>query len=245
MAQPAIPLPASTVVLARPDRQGAVEVLMNRRPEQMQTYAGVYVFPGGCVEPADYSAEMIALTQGLAPAAAKAVLNSDLEPELCLGHWIAAVRELFEEAGVHFFMGAGAAETFAPPGRLERLLAQRSALQSGELTLARLLDSELLRCDVSGLKYIFHRVTPEHYKIRFDTRFFLAALPAQQSPLYASEEVTESLWISPRAALERTSAGGFPLMPPTIAVLRILAGQGSWQALTSTFALNGSAQKSV
>jgi 8-oxo-dGTP pyrophosphatase MutT (NUDIX family) len=235
MVQPPIPLPASTVVLVRPDQQGGFEVFMNRRPEKMQTYAGVYVFPGGCLEATDYSPEMIALTQGLAPADARAALKSDLEPEVCLGHWVAAVRELFEEAGVHFFVGAQGAESSQPASVLERLLPKRSALQTGELTLAGLLNSERLRCELSGLSYFFHRITPEHHKIRFDTRFFLAPLPAQQTPLEFSEEVAESLWISPRSALDRSTSGSFPMMPPTLAVLRTLAEQGSWQALRMTF----------
>jgi 8-oxo-dGTP pyrophosphatase MutT (NUDIX family) len=245
MAQPAFPLRASTVVLLRPDAQDGFEVFMNRRPEKMQSYAGVYVFPGGCVETSDYSPEMIRLTQGLAPAEAKAALKSNLEPEVCLGYWVAAVRELFEEAGIHFFVAADKPGIANGPSRLERLLAKRGALQTGELTLARLLDSELLRVDVSRLAYFSHRITPEHYKIRFDTRFFLAALPAQQSPLHSSEEVAESLWIRPQAALERTLSGGFPLMPPTIAVLRTLAEHGSWQTLSAAFALEASSTPAI
>ena len=50
MPEPAIPLPASTVVLVRPDAERRFEIYLNRRPEQMDTYAGVYVFPGGRVE---------------------------------------------------------------------------------------------------------------------------------------------------------------------------------------------------
>jgi 8-oxo-dGTP pyrophosphatase MutT (NUDIX family) len=235
MAQASNPLPASTVVLVRPDEDGGFEVFMNRRPEKMQTYAGVYVFPGGCVEQVDYSSEMIALTQGLAPADARATLKSDLGPEVCLGHWVAAVRELFEEAGIHFFV-EGEGSQFSDQTSLgQRLLRKRSALQTGELTLPDLLNSELLRCDLSGLTYFSHRITPEHYKIRFDTRFFLAALPAQQMPLHSSEEVAESLWISPEDALARSAAGHFPMMPPTLAVLRMLAEQGSWLALRAVF----------
>ena len=53
---PAIPLPASTVVLVRPDAARRFEIYLNRRrPEQMDTYAGVYVFPGGRVEASDWS----------------------------------------------------------------------------------------------------------------------------------------------------------------------------------------------
>src|SRR5687768_6137370 len=127
MVRSAGPLPASTVVLVRPDEQGGFQVFMNRRPEKMQTYAGVYVFPGGCVEQSDYSPEMIALTDGLAPEQARAALKSELEPEVCLGHWVAAVRELFEEAGIHFFIDAKASEVSKPASLLERLLLKRSA----------------------------------------------------------------------------------------------------------------------
>ena len=235
MAQPAIPLPASTVVLVRPDERGGFEVFMNRRPENMQTYAGVYVFPGGCVEQADCSPEMAALTDGLAPAEARATLESNLAPEVCLGHWVAAVRELFEEAGIHFFTSVYGPRILDDEKLLQRLLPKRSALQTGRMTLPDLLNSEQLRCYLGGLTYFSHRITPEHYKIRFDTRFFLAALPAQQIPLHSSEEVAESLWIGPQAALERSPSGNFPMMPPTIAVLRRLAEQGSWQALRATF----------
>jgi 8-oxo-dGTP pyrophosphatase MutT (NUDIX family) len=210
---------------------------MNRRPEEMQTYAGVYVFPGGCVEAGDYSPEMIALTQGVAPAEARSALNSDLDPEICLGHWIAAARELFEEAGVHFFVRAVGAGQTVPEFLSERLLQKRSALQSGALTLAALLHAELLRCELRRLAYFFHRITPEHYKVRFDTRFFLAALPVDQIPLEASEEVVEGLWIAPQIALDRHSSGAFPMMPPTVAVLRMLAEQGSWDALRAIYCI--------
>ena len=53
MALTATPQQASTVVLARPDARGGFEIFMNRRPEKMDTYAGVYVFPGGRVEADD------------------------------------------------------------------------------------------------------------------------------------------------------------------------------------------------
>jgi 8-oxo-dGTP pyrophosphatase MutT (NUDIX family) len=145
------------------------------------------------------------------------------------------VRELFEEAGIHFFVGAEGSPISDGTGLVQRLLPKRSALQTGQLTLPDLLNSGLLRCDLSALTYFSHRITPDHYKIRFDTRFFLAALPAQQEPLYSSEEVTESLWITPQAALERFPSGNFPMMPPTLAVLRMLAEHGSWRALASSF----------
>ncbi|MDH3446420.1 MAG: hypothetical protein OEN50_21050 [Deltaproteobacteria bacterium] len=237
MTRPATPLAASTVVLVRPGQRGLAEVFMNRRPENMDSYGGVYVFPGGRVERNDWSAEMLTLTRGLLPTEARAALESELQAELCLGHWVAAVRELFEEAGIYFFVNAAAAD------RDEKIVAQRlatkrRALQQGEIDLASLLEAENLACDLSRLKYFFHRITPDHYKIRFDTRFYIAALPKNQRPLPSSEEVEESLWITPEAALFASESGKYRMMPPTIAVLRTLAGYPDWGDLCATYDLS-------
>ena len=43
MAPPVIPHPASTVVLVRPDATDGFEIFMNRRPDKMDVYAGIYV----------------------------------------------------------------------------------------------------------------------------------------------------------------------------------------------------------
>jgi 8-oxo-dGTP pyrophosphatase MutT (NUDIX family) len=238
MAQPAVPHPASTVVLVRPDHEGRFEIFMNRRPEKMETYAGIYVFPGGRVETTDWSGEMLGLIHGLSPAQAQQTLACDLQPEICLGHWVAAVRELFEEAGVYFFVSeSGALASPAQETLTERLAQKRQALQLGELNLVGLLESEQLYCDLSRLTYFFHRITPDHYPVRFDTRFYLAALPVHQSPLHTSKEVAESLWLSPKDALDRWQFGNFPMMPPTLAVLRTLANYGSWQELCAAYRL--------
>lgn len=238
MAQTAIPYPASTVVLARPDRTGGFEIFMNRRPEKMDTYAGIYVFPGGRVEDSDWSAAMLQHIQGLTAAEAQQILSTDLEPERCLGHWVAAVRELFEEAGIQLFEPhGGATKGSARETLFERLAEKRSSVQQGEIAFPRLLQSEGLVCDLSRLSYFFHRVTPEHYPVRFDTRFYLAALPARQSPLHASEEVSESLWVTPQEALDRHATGSFPMMPPTLAVLRTLVAHGTWAGLGVAFRL--------
>ncbi len=239
MTEPAKPNPASTVVLVRPDQHGDIEIFMNRRPEGMETYAGVYVFPGGRVEADDGSEKMVALTRGLSSAEAQHLLGSELTPEQSLAHWVAAVRELFEEAGVHFFVnGKGEPLPTSHEQVLARLSRKRKALQRGELDFASLLESEQLRCDIGRLTYFFHRVTPEHYRIRFDTRFYLAALPAGQDPLHYSEEVAESLWITANDALGRSESGKFPMMPPTLAVLRILAQRRSWADLIEAFQLS-------
>ena len=238
MAPAVIPQPASTVVLVRPDDADGFEIFMNRRPDKMDVYAGIYVFPGGRVENNDRSPQMLKLTHGLTAADAQQQLGGELGAELCLAHWVAAVRELFEEAGIYFFVSpSGALNGSAGEELTQRLAAKRAGLQAGTVEFSSLLTAENLCCDLGRLVYFFHRITPEHYPVRFDTRFYLAALPPQQTPLHSSEEVSESLWISAATALERLQSGTFPMMPPTVAVLRTLADHRSWNSLSRAFRL--------
>ncbi len=236
MAQPAHPRPAATVVLVRPRADGRFETYINRRPESMESYGGVYVFPGGRVEQSDSSSAVMNVVRGISAAEAQQQLGIDDPPEICLSYWVAAARELFEEVGIHFFYPRDAtADDFLSDEICRRLAAGRAQLQSGDIGLAELLDREVLHCNLARLKYFLHRVTPEHYPMRFDTRFFLAVLPEQQSPLDSSEEVIHSLWITPGAAIERCAAGDFKMMPPTLAVLRVLDAQETWEDLCQAF----------
>ena len=235
MKSPSPPCPASTVVLLRPDAAGGFEVYLNRRADHLDTYAGVYVFPGGRVEESDCSASMLALTRGVTAAEAQEKLGAtELQPELCLGYWVAAARELFEEVGIHLLRTPD-----APAHELVRRMAEkRPVLQRGEIGFAELLSAEGVYCDLSQLTYFFHRVTPEHYRVRFDTRFYLTTLPPDQTPLAVSEEVSDSLWMAPQTALKRFGDNNFPMMPPTVMVLRTLSGCASWTKLREVFDLS-------
>ncbi|MEN9372482.1 MAG: hypothetical protein RIR79_34 [Pseudomonadota bacterium] len=51
---------------------------------------------------------------------------------------------------------------------------------------------------------------------RFDARFFVAAMPANQKAKHDDYEATETLWIRPAKALERYWNGDLPLAPPQI-----------------------------
>lgn len=238
MTEGTIPSPASTVILLRPEARDGFEVLLTRRPAAMKFLGGYYVFPGGGVEDRDFSEESFARCHGLSRIAAQNIFDNEISADLCLGHWVAAVREVFEETGIHFFVTEdGAFPDSDRGGLVERLRRHREALQKGETSFPRLLHLEGLYCDLSRLAYFFHRITPEKYPVRFDTRFFLAPLPDGQAPLCSSEEVAESLWITPQKALERSESNDFPLMPPTLIALRALDDHGSWRRLRAAYQL--------
>jgi 8-oxo-dGTP pyrophosphatase MutT (NUDIX family) len=235
MTELVVPGKASTVILARPGASGSFEVLMTRRSPHLKVLAGFLVFPGGAVEEDDWSEKMLARCRGLSPIEAQRILAATMTPQQAMGHWVAAIRELFEETGIHFFTTQGDSLEPNMDGLRERLAQSREALWRGTLALADLLESEQLLCDVGRLTYLFHRITPNHHPVRFDTRFYVGSLPQGQTPLDFSEEVAESVWLSPQDALKLSEVGGLPMMPPTLIALRSLAELGSWKNFIATY----------
>ena len=230
---------ASTVVLLRPDEKGSFEILLTRRPPQMRFLGGFYVFPGGSVHKDDYSAKVLDQCRGLSQNDAQRILGNKHNPELALGHWIAGIRELFEEVGVLLCESrSGAPFDSRDETTKKRFENKRQAIVREKLGFAEFLESEKLCCDLSRMIYFFHRVTPEFYPIRFDTRFYLAKLPAQQTPLPQSEEVTRSVWMRPAEALAQAYKPDFPILPPTTTVLEDLAEIGTWSELCARYRLD-------
>ena len=229
---------ASTVVLLRPDEDGGFEVLLTRRPAQMRFLGGYYVFPGGTVHRDDYSPAMLARCRGLGGAEARRLLGGIHDPDVALGHWIAVVRELFEEVGILLCITEVGDEIDLRDDAVQkRIEMTRRAIVQKKSGFAALLESENFYCDLSRAVYLDHWVTPEIYSMRFDTRFYVAALPAHQASLASSEEVTHSVWIRPAAALAQIHRRDFPILPPTTVVLERLARIDSWQQLRDRYHL--------
>ncbi len=227
---------ASTVVLVRPDEKGDFEILLTRRPPEMRFLGGFYVFPGGTIHASDYSAKMLERCCGLSGDDARKILGGRHDPELAIGHWIAGIRELFEEIGILLGVTESGAEVDLRDARTKvRFEAKRQTIVREELEFADFLESEGLYCDLSRMTYFFHRVTPELYPMRFDARFYLASLPAYQLPLARSEEVTDTVWMKPGEALSRAYRHDFPILPPTTTVLDDLAKISAWDRLCSRF----------
>jgi 8-oxo-dGTP pyrophosphatase MutT (NUDIX family) len=231
------PRDASTVVLVWPRDDGSFEVLLTRRPPEMRFLGGFYVFPGGTVHKDDCSAKMLARCRGLSESDAQKILGNRHDPELAIGHWVAVVRELFEEVGILLCESeSGGPIDVRDEKTRKRFEIKRQAVVREALKFAEFLETEGLYCDLSHMSYFFHRVTPEFYPMRFDTRFYLALLPAYQTPLARSEEVTHSLWIKPGEVLSQAGPE-FPVLPPTTTVLEDLAEIDSWDQLLRQYHL--------
>ncbi len=193
---PSIPPPrdASTVVLLRPAPQGAgVQVFWVLRSPTTSYLGRFHTVPGGRVDRADATIPV----RGAEGDAARTR--------------VAAIRELFEEAGVLLAHG----ERF--PSAADRDTA-RHALLGGSQTFAAFLEQYGLALDAADLEDAGRWVTPPFNPVRFDTRFYLAWLPEGQEPSVWPGELVDGGWIAPLDALDEWRAGQSLLTPPTLHV---------------------------
>ncbi len=173
-----------------------------KRHRRASFMSNAFVFPGGKIDPDDGSPE------------------------------VAAVRELFEEAGV--LLGDRSLTPDAQAGWRRRLLA-------GEASFAELIAAERLAPDRSRLRPWSRWITPSFEPKRFDAQFFLAELPPDQVPSFDAQETVEELWVTPADALARQSAGTLRLPPPQLRTFHELAACAS---LGIALARAGERQKS-
>src|SRR5271167_1076827 len=85
--------------------------------------------------------------------------------------------------------------------------------------------------DADELVKLSRWITPAEVRTRFDTHFFLAALPAGQEPEIDGEECVDLGWFTPQAALDAHRAGDILLVFPTIRHLEQLSGFSSVEEL--------------
>jgi 8-oxo-dGTP pyrophosphatase MutT (NUDIX family) len=206
------PRSAATVVLLRDARDG-VEAYLQRRPARMGFAGGLWVFPGGRVDEADGDPAVDASWAGPSPADWAGRLGLGVDE--ARGHVVAACRETLEEAGLLLATPA--------PG-VGEVAEARQELLAGSAGLAGLLDRLGVRLDTDRLRYWAWWVTPEEEPRRYDTRFFVAGLPADAAVTAHLAEAERERWLPPA---EAASDQGLPMLPPTRYTLRDLAGFGS------------------
>jgi 8-oxo-dGTP pyrophosphatase MutT (NUDIX family) len=68
-----------------------------------------------------------------------------------------------------------------------------------------------------------HWITPEIEPRRYDTTFFVAAMPADQEASDISGETDRAEWTPPRDALAAERSGDIRMLPPTMSILIELA----------------------
>ena len=208
------PRAAATVVVLRDGREG-LEVLLIQRHGRSDVLGGAHVFPGGKVDDADAAPDVLGLLDQ-APQTLHGRLNEpELSPLAAAAIFVAAAREAFEESGILLAQGASVGQS----------LRARELLRSGQ-SFASVLANTGLVLAASALQPWSRWITPKMPSVmskRFDTRFFVAAMPAQQTAQHDDHEATASLWITPRTALHTYWARQIELAPPQIMSLVHLA----------------------
>ncbi|MEA2608563.1 MAG: hypothetical protein QOJ75_806 [Chloroflexota bacterium] len=210
------PHPAATVVLLRPGSAGP-EVLLTQRPSSMAFAADMYVFPGGRVDAEDAAPDLAARSVLSGEDAARA-LGGDLAPAMALATYVAAIREVFEEAGI--LLADGGSDSVQVPPRT--ISAARSALVGGDTTFASITVELGLRLRTDRLVPLSRWVTPPILPRRFDTRFFATELPAKSRVSFEGDEVAGHAWLTPAAGLDAMARGEIGMWVPTSATLQQL-----------------------
>ncbi|MEG8042834.1 NUDIX domain-containing protein [Sphingomonas faeni] len=191
-------IPAATLVVFRDAGDGPPELLFVERAKAMAFAGGALVFPGGRVDPGDHALAAV-LGTGDAESAAR----------------IAAVRETIEEAGLPIGLSP-----MPSPTAFARM---RAALHAGTAFGEALTDAAV-GLDLDALEY-FARWRPAHAHARiFDTRFYLARLPAgaPEAQVDATENV-RLLWATAADVLAEADAGRATIIFPTRRNLERLA----------------------
>ena len=186
---------------------------MTHRPATMDFGPGLHVFPGGAVDPDDRDPALVARCT-LDPAGCAAAWNMDLPAAEAMAHALAAVRELYEEAGVLLAdRGNGSP---VPAATVSDALRAGEAFSHLVLRLSLVIRTDLL---VPLSRWV---TPPGSGPRRYDTRFFAADLPRGAVPRADEREVSAHEWLAPRAALAAAGDGRITLWPPTSTTLRQL-----------------------
>ena len=215
---------AATVLLLRDGADGP-EVHLVKRATTMAFAGGLYAFPGGRVDPQDEDAA----TAWAGPSPEQWATRFDCAVPQARALVGAAVRETFEETGV--LLAGSAPETVVGATSSADWEADRLAVEAHALPLGALLTRRGLTLRTDLLAGWSRWVTPAFEPRRYDTAFFVAALPEGQSAREVSGETEGTVWTTPSRAIADFEAGHVAMLPPTVTTLREIAAFDSTAAV--------------
>lgn len=220
--------PASTVILVR-ELQQELQVYLLKRSRGSGFFPGIYVFPGGTLDPDEWDIERWQRAIDLSPEDLQKIFGEGLGVDEIIAYGVAAIRETFEEAGVFI------AQRKEDRGKsFEQVCDLRSSGQLKEGWLRQRVHDEEWALSFSNLFPWSHWITPEAMPKRFDTRFFLALMPDGQECIPDARETVHGIWVSPEKGLQGNMKGEIPLSPPTLITLHELLEFGTLEQLKET-----------
>jgi 8-oxo-dGTP pyrophosphatase MutT (NUDIX family) len=222
---PTDPRPASTVLLLRNPPVGGPEVYLLRRQQSMAFAPGMTVFPGGRVDATDSTVA----DSWSGPSPDWFAERLGCSGELAAAYVAAAVRETFEESGV--LLAGPSPDAVVGDTSGDSWEADRVALETRELGFSEFLHRRglVLRADL--LRPWARWITPEFEPKRYDTAFFVAALPAGQVTRDVTSESDQVTWIRPADAVVAVDTGQMLMLPPTYVCCHELSPYGEVAAI--------------
>ncbi|MDQ2722758.1 MAG: NUDIX hydrolase [Actinomycetota bacterium] len=208
---------AATIAVLREGTVG-MEVFLMHRVTGMAFAGGMTVFPGGGVDARDTETDLTWV--GPTPAWWAQCFGCPEDTAAALV--CAAVRETFEECGV--LLAGPTPDTVV--GDTSEYGPARAALVAKELSFAQFLAGEALVLRADLVRPWSHWITPEAEPRRYDTRFFVAALPDGQIADGATTEASHAEWQRPQEAIAEWRGGVRALLPPTWVTLTELDACG-------------------
>ena len=198
--------PAATILLLRDDP--AFEVLMVKRHHQIDFASGALVFPGGKSHAGDHDPAWEAHSMGWdAYDADQRALR------------IAAIREVFEEAGILL-----ARRRDGQPMSGEACpMAVRQAVDAGTTRFIDVVSGLDAYLALDALTVFARWITPPLTPKRFDTWFYAVNAPIEQLAACDGRETGDAEWIAPSEALRLAAAGERKVIFPTRMNLQLLA----------------------
>ncbi len=196
-------IPAATVLVLR-DSDDGMEVLMVKRSKR-PPFENLYVFPGGKIDKEDHFDDYQKYCKELLKITKKPIsfeVFADDEKNMMIGILLAKKQsgEFLDLDGVD----------------KERFDSYRDKLIKNEINLLDICSKEDLMLSTNNIAPLSHWITPNIEAKRFDTRFFIAYLPKNQTVQHDGQELTQSLWINPAAAIEKAFSGELQMIMPTI-----------------------------
>jgi 8-oxo-dGTP pyrophosphatase MutT (NUDIX family) len=198
--------PAATILLLRDDP--SFEVLMVKRHHQIDFASGALVFPGGKSHAGDHD-----------PAWAEHVMGwRDFDADQ-RGLRIAAIREVFEEAGILLARRRNG----EPIGGEACPMEVREAVDAGRTAFLDVVKDLEAALDLSMLTVFARWITPPLTPKRFDTWFYAVKAPDDQLAACDGRETVDAEWIAPSEALRLAEVGERKVIFPTRMNLKLLA----------------------
>jgi 8-oxo-dGTP pyrophosphatase MutT (NUDIX family) len=207
---------------------------MTRRSARSAFAPDAFVFPGGTVDAQDSTEQARARTLGLETGRLTGEFRASVPSELPSGVpaidnasaaalCIAAIRELFEEAGILIARTGDGLPIDAARVRSDGVQADRVRVRGGDLPFAEFLEEQGWFADARALTFFSHWITPPSEPRRYNTHFFFALAPGDQAARADAHETHDGVWIAPARALEQYRSRRFHLVYPTIKHLERLA----------------------